>query len=300
MNNIHYGRKRKNIIVALNRKIDDFLKSIGDKEIGQILSDNIIVTGGSIASMFMGERINDYDIYFRTKYAALIAANYFVNKFAELNPETFNVPFVIEEEDRVKIRIQSSGIASESGIVSEMFAEDKEEFEVDDDSESLTKPETKRPKYRPVFISANAITLSDGIQIIIRFFGNYEEIHKSFDFEHAKGCFDYSNQKLIVSNNTLECYLSRTLVYGGSLYPIASIFRAKKFIQRGWRISAGELLKIMWQISELDLTDFDVLEEQLTGVDMAYMWQLIAALKSVDKDKINSTYVAAIIDRIFQ
>ncbi len=32
---------------------------------------------------------------------------------------------------------------------------------------------------------------------------------------------------------------------------------------------------------------------------MAYMWQLIKALQGVDPEKINATYVAAIIDRIF-
>jgi len=73
----------------------------------------------------------------------------------------------------------------------------------------------------------------------------------------------------------------------------------KKFLDRGWRISAGEMLKIMWQISELDLKDQDMLREQLTGVDMAYMHELIAALKDVSADKINSTYIAEIIDRIF-
>ena len=94
--------------------------------------------------------------------------------------------------------------------------------------------------------------------------------------------------------------LSRELKYKGSLYPIASIFRTKKFIERGWRITAGQMLKIMWQISEIDLRKRDVLREQLTGVDQAYMSQLIGALQDVDEEKINATYVGAIIDRIFQ
>jgi len=56
---------------------------------------------------------------------------------------------------------------------------------------------------------------------------------------------------------------------------------------------------MMWQISELDLSDFSVIREQLTGVDMAYMWQLIQALNDVEPEKINATYVSAIIDNIF-
>ena len=73
----------------------------------------------------------------------------------------------------------------------------------------------------------------------------------------------------------------------------------KKFLQRGWRITAGEQLKIMWQISELNLNDPVLLREQLTGVDMAYMYELIDALSHIEPEKINSTYVGAIIDRIF-
>jgi hypothetical protein len=56
----------------------------------------------------------------------------------------------------------------------------------------------------------------------------------------------------------------------------------------------------MWQISEIDLKDPMTLREQLTGVDMAYMYELIQALKGVEAEKINSTYIGAIIDRIFE
>ena len=73
----------------------------------------------------------------------------------------------------------------------------------------------------------------------------------------------------------------------------------KKFLERGWRITAGQQMKIMWQISEIDLKDYSILREQLTGVDMAYMYQLINALQHVDPEKMNSAYVATIIDKIF-
>jgi hypothetical protein len=39
------------------------------------------------------------------------------------------------------------------------------------------------------------------------------------------------------------------------------------------------------QISELDLTDLAVLEDQLTGVDTAYFLQLIEKLKEKDPDE---------------
>jgi hypothetical protein len=98
----------------------------------------------------------------------------------------------------------------------------------------------------------------------------------------------------------LKALMSRTLIYKGSLYPIASLFRIRKFLNRGFRISAGQMLKIVWQVNELNLSDRDVLREQLLGVDMAYMHQLIAALQDVKAhEKVDGTYLAEIIDTIF-
>ena len=101
----------------------------------------------------------------------------------------------------------------------------------------------------------------------------------------------------------LESILSKTLVYEGSKYPLCSVIRTRKFIKRGWHINAGQYLKMFFQISELDLTDIAVLEDQLVGVDSAYFMMLIEALRDrMKKDeefKISTEYVTTIIDRIF-
>ncbi len=60
---------------------------------------------------------------------------------------------------------------------------------------------------------------------------------------------------------------------------------------------------MMFQISFLDLTDMDVLEEQLIGVDVAYFDALIRALRTKRENepdfKITPEYFNAIIDKIF-
>lgn len=53
------------------------------------------------------------------------------------------------------------------------------------------------------------------------------------------------------------------------------------------------------QISELDLTNPAVLEDQLTGVDSAYFIELMSKLRDKDPEKVNSAYLAELIDRIF-
>ncbi|HXJ41375.1 MAG TPA: hypothetical protein VNH18_18985, partial [Bryobacteraceae bacterium] len=62
----------------------------------------------------------------------------------------------------------------------------------------------------------------------------------------------------------------------------SQLFRLRKFIKRGWSINAGQILKIAFQVSELDLNNLEVLEDQLTGVDVAYFVQLITKLKEKD------------------
>lgn len=321
MSEIHYGRKRKGIAIELKKKISEWLDSIKDPEVRLAAKNDVIVTGGSIASMLLGEKVNDYDVYFRTYETTLKVAKYYVNEFNKANDLTTDgnareyKPVVKEEtrenikgesEKRVILWMQSAGVAAEEQGEYSYFESlppaEAAEFMASTmmDMAKAEEEAKKKDPYRPVFMSENAITLSDKVQLVTRFYGEPTEIHSNYDFVHAMCYYDHKADKLEFSAEALEALLSRTLVYKGSLYPVASIFRAKKFIERGWRITAGQLLKIMWQISEIDLTKPSVLREQLTGVDMAYMWQLINALQDVDPEKINSVYVAELIDRIFE
>jgi hypothetical protein len=97
----------------------------------------------------------------------------------------------------------------------------------------------------------------------------------------------------------MEAILAKELRYVGSKYPVCSVVRLRKFIARGWRINAGQILKMAMQISALDLTDLAVLEDQLTGVDTAYFLQLIEKLKEKDPTKVNTAYLVEIINRMF-
>lgn len=278
--------------------------------------------------MVLGEPIKDFDIYFKTKECVEEVAKYYVAKFNELNKgKTPHKPFVKldtiinskgVDEERVLIWIQSDGIVAENNSVdilgihpSELDNEMGEEYipeynlGIQTSEIDLNENESKdtKGKYRPVFLSQNAITLSDKIQIVIRFYGDPEEIHENYDFVHCTNWYDYKNNHVELRQQALESLMCKQLYYVGSLYPVCSIFRLRKFIERGWKISAGEMLKIVWQCSELDLNDINVLKEQLTGVDALYFFKFLDIIKDIKNDDpekgINSTYVATIIDRVF-
>jgi hypothetical protein len=321
------GMKSNTIKLVLKQKLDDWLSSIDSEETKKLIKRDTIVSGGAIASMLAGEKINDYDIYFKTRETAENVARYYVNKFnasngqlstramRSCNPEVKVEPRVNVKgntEDRIIIYMKSAGVASETQSEYRYFEAEGEtsadEFmdslnvdpmETAEDLAEITKD--KKSKYRPVFFSENAVTLSDKVQIVIRFFGKPDEIHENYDFAHTMCYFDYENNSLHLHPEALECILSKTLVYKGSLYPIASVFRTRKFIQRGWRITAGQMLKMIWQISEINLKDPAVLREQLIGVDQAYMHQLLRALETKEgNQKIDSTYLAKLVDEIFE
>ena len=67
--------------------------------------------------------------------------------------------------------------------------------------------------------------------------------------------------------------------------------------------NAGQYLKMCFQLSELNLKDPVVLEDQLTGVDTAYFMQLIERCKrDLKKDpsiQVNSAYIVSLVDRMF-
>ena len=66
------------------------------------MSDKIIVTGGSIASMMLGERVNDFDVYFTEHDAVLKAVLYYVERYTKCPSKRYvgKVPCGISVKDK--------------------------------------------------------------------------------------------------------------------------------------------------------------------------------------------------------
>jgi len=159
-----------------------------------------------------------------------------------------------------------------------------------------------KPKYRVLFVTSNAITLSDDIQLILRFQGDPADIHKNYDFVHCTNYWCSWDKKLTLRPEALEAIITKELRYIGSKYPICSMIRTRKFITRGWTINAGQFVKMAYQVSKLDLDDANVLEDQLVGVDSAYFSQVISELRKKEEGapgKLDGTYLMTLIDKIF-
>jgi hypothetical protein len=274
--------------------------------------------------MLQGEEVNDFDVYLRNKETALAVAEYYVAQFKASHPKLDFELYVSTEpdwrgNDRVQIVAKSAGIAKDdsknavgeykyfetvadeqgSEYVSRVMDNPEEIEDVHEDTSIEAKRVEAKGDFRPVFLSGNAITLSDKIQVVLRFFGTPDEIHENYDFVHCTSYYQNWDSTLVLRPAALEAILAKELRYVGSKYPICSLVRLRKFITRGWRINAGQVLKMAMQVSELDLTDIKVLQDQLTGVDTAYFVQLIERLKEKDPEKVNTAYLVEIIDRMF-
>ncbi len=305
---------------VLSKKLNNWLDSISDQEVKRIAADNCLVTGGAITSLLLNETPNDYDVYFKTDRACAAVAKYYAKMFNDYKRikmvvvREVNDTYITADEDEdssndiafrktVVVKhttcyIKSRGVAGEDAVYTEY---DKAVDEIVNEGkiqEQGNNDEWYKKQYRPVYFSSNAITLSDGVQLIMRFTGSVDEIHKNFDFVHATCSFDRSARKLVLPAAALVAILTKELHYVGSLYPLASIIRTRKFIQRGWKINAGQFVKMAMQLNELNLLDLDVLTDQLTGVDVAYFGQLIDRIRYAERE-INSAYIVEIIDTLF-
>lgn len=298
--------KAKTIRRILEAKVKDWGSTISDPAVAELVSKNTIITGGSISSMLLQERVNDYDVYFKSQHAATEVAKYYVAQYvATTNPSI--IPEVKVIDGRVRIVVKSAGIASEGTDDStykyfEQLPEDNiESAEYVDPIEMNVETaieEDKGARYRPVFMSSNAITLSNKIQLIIRFYGSPDEIHENYDFAHCTSWWSSWDNHLELRPAAMEALLARELRYQGSKYPLCSIIRTRKFIKRGFSVNAGQYLKMCMQLNALDLTDVNVLEDQLTGVDVAYFHQVIAYLRD-SKKQFDAAYICEIVDKIF-
>lgn len=310
----------KSIKKAVQSKFNRWVKSLPE-DLQTVVQNGTVITGGCFPSMIMNEEPNDYDIYFKDYETAKKVAQHYASEWNanrdKAGLDGRKVSVVTDEAGRINMYIGSAGVAGKS----------KENEESDEDGKPA-EVESEEEKYKPVFITSNAISLSDKIQLIVRFYGEPEKIHETFDFVHTKAYWKSWETKIDVTSNELiptnykpslvipkdvyEAVINKALIYTGSLYPVCSLFRIRKFIKRGWNINAGQIVKIAFQISKLNLSDIPTLKDQLIGVDSTYFNMMIDKLnKFQEKSKeINEQfpeldvrdfgdYLSELIDEVF-
>lgn len=320
------------IKTIIRRKVNKWADTIEDKELRAAVKKDTVVMGGAICSLLQNETPKDYDVYFRNTDLAIKVAAYYYKRATGDDLVAIDDPaeakglshyaYSRDEPKGIGMFIKSSGkVEGEAAkddrtavgahnieelpdeVAEELFGTLDENEQVnaelqDPDEEKAAK---KKNVFEPKYITENAITLSDGIQIVLRFCGEPEYIINYYDYEHCKMWFQCWDGVLKTPEFALETLLNKRLVYTGSKYPICSLFRMRKFMARGWRINAGQIVKMAYQISHLDLNNIEVLRDQLIGCDHAYFMWLIADLQSkvAEDPEAVKTYLVEMIDKYF-
>lgn len=98
--------KAKQIEKLLSGVIKNFLESVKDSAIRDIIKNNSYVTGGCIPSMLSKDFVNDFDIYFYTTEQANAVKDYFGSSHTNNKDEKFHVNLITDNSVNLSDKIQ--------------------------------------------------------------------------------------------------------------------------------------------------------------------------------------------------
>ena len=229
----------------------ELLQDVIPSQIHAVPKSYAILTGGAIPSWLQGETPKDYDIFFTNINTLKKVMSRYAPILSKLLQYEVGIVEYIDTRALPAVRFNIQGLKV-----------------IPDNERIIEGTKVNHTNYyRVKSVSANAISFYNGIQIVTRFYGDAKQIHSTFDFEHLKNYYQDGHLHMDVATTLLA--VDKKLVYTGSHYPIAAMFRTLKLQKRGYHISRNQLVKIMLDIAGLNLTNPEVLEDQLGGVYIA-------------------------------
>lgn len=123
-------------------------------------------------------------------------------------------------------------------------------------------------------IKLQVITMED-------FITHPEKIIKQFDYTVCMGAYDFDTDSFVLYEDFLENLARRELYYNVSAeYPLASLFRLRKYFKKGYTISGTEVIKLGLAINNLKMESYLDLKKQLEGIDTLFLKELTDKLLS--------------------
>ena len=116
------------------------------------------------------------------------------------------------------------------------------------------------------------------IQLIKKVCGDPYDVIFRFDYTICMAAYLPKLNKIILGDNFLYHLAGKELHYNIGKYPLASLWRAKKYIAKGFKFPAMEAIKLALTINNLNIKDYKGLKEQLEGIDTLFLRELTDAL----------------------
>jgi hypothetical protein len=118
--------------------------------------------------------------------------------------------------------------------------------------------------------SKSLFVCHSGININFIFLDVYdkaEEIFETFDYTCVMGAYDMRTEELFLHEDFLLHNSQRILMFNPKTsFPIMSAIRIKKYVDRGYKISKNEFLRVMLTCSKLNISSYEELGEQIGGL----------------------------------
>jgi hypothetical protein len=111
-----------------------------------------------------------------------------------------------------------------------------------------------------------------------------EVVIDKFDFTINQVAYDFEVDKFFIVDTFLKDLAARQLVFNNKTpYPIATLIRVEKYLNKGFNINPLELGKIALEVQNLSFNTMEELEEHFRGVDLSLLRDLFNTIEG-DKD----------------
>lgn len=100
--------------------------------------------------------------------------------------------------------------------------------------------------------------------------GYYKDLYavfSDFDFTINMIGYDFAEDEVYYHQDAMQHLAQRILVTdGGTKFPLVSVLRAAKYEDRGYKISKKEMVKLLLQVSAMNLTSYEEVAKHIGGM----------------------------------
>lgn len=112
-----------------------------------------------------------------------------------------------------------------------------------------------------------------------------------FDFTVCQGAFDCSTKEFTYSRDFIIHNAKRRLVYTKNTdYPLSTVIRVLKYLNKGYNISNIEYLKILLDVQNLKFDTFRDFKEHILGIDVVFVMPLFELFEK--KYNLNNNFIS--------
>lgn len=258
---------------------------ISEQRFAKLILDSTFIAGGAVTSYLAKRTPKDYDLFFSNEEDCIEVVE------ALLNSDARTMPLL--KKKVLRFEKDTAGTKLMIGML-------------DCAPEEIDAINSKHSPGVIKFVSRNAITLQNNLQIIFRFVGQPEEVFKTFDFEHCK-CYwkslptGLTAGKFYIDPKASLAFATKQLVYTQrSRFILSALYRMTKFVRRGWSVPLSTLYALTQDASTIDLTDPKVVESELLGF---YGFRLndlsaVIALSVGDDGRVDPTKLISYLEKL--